>query len=61
MSLTWWLPKLAVLPAHPPHTVTIQGTVFNITLFLREHPGGAGILLGAAGMDATAAFNRFHP
>jgi cytochrome-b5 reductase len=35
--------------------------VYNVTPYLRYHPGGADILARAAGTDATQLFNRYHP
>jgi len=36
--------------------VIIHGKVYNVTKFLDSHPGGADILLDAAGYDATDEF-----
>ena len=38
----------------------MDGTVYDLTGFLSQHPGGAPILLLHAGLDATAAFHRAH-
>jgi cytochrome-b5 reductase len=35
--------------------------VYNITPYLRYHPGGADILMKAAGKDGTSLFNKYHP
>lgn len=35
--------------------------VYNITPYLRYHPGGPDILIKAAGRDATSLFNKYHP
>lgn len=35
--------------------------VFNITPYLKFHPGGADILVKVAGKDGTALFNKYHP
>ncbi|CAI7640901.1 unnamed protein product [Penicillium pancosmium] len=40
--------------------VIIGQTVYDITDFLDEHPGGASILLQYAGSDATEAFESIH-
>ena len=42
----WWL--------------AVDGTVYDLTGFLSQHPGGAPILQAHAGLDATAAFHRAH-
>eukprot|EP01064_Diplonema_japonicum_P033656 TRINITY_DN6701_c7_g1_i1.p1 TRINITY_DN6701_c7_g1~~TRINITY_DN6701_c7_g1_i1.p1 ORF type:complete len:100 (+),score=18.69 TRINITY_DN6701_c7_g1_i1:42-302(+) len=39
--------------------VVAHGNVYNPTLFVGHHPGGAGALLKKAGMDVTADF-EFH-
>jgi cytochrome-b5 reductase len=41
--------------------MVLHGKVYNITPYLRFHPGGADILVKAAGRDATALFNKYHP
>lgn len=34
--------------------------VYNVSSYLRFHPGGEKILLSVAGKDATSAFDRYH-
>ncbi|KAJ3030860.1 UNVERIFIED_CONTAM: hypothetical protein HDU68_007503 [Siphonaria sp. JEL0065] len=41
--------------------VILHGSVYDLTSFLHEHPGGACIILREAGTDATAAFSQYHP
>eukprot|EP00878_Enallax_costatus_P007949 GHUV01008315.1.p2 GENE.GHUV01008315.1~~GHUV01008315.1.p2 ORF type:complete len:164 (+),score=30.50 GHUV01008315.1:306-797(+) len=41
--------------------VVLHGKVYNITPYLKFHPGGADILVKAAGRDATSLFNKYHP
>jgi cytochrome b involved in lipid metabolism len=36
--------------------IVVQGKVFDVTSFLKSHPGGRWIILKSAGQDATAAF-----
>ncbi|KAE8378346.1 hypothetical protein BDV26DRAFT_304336 [Aspergillus bertholletiae] len=36
--------------------VAIHGKVYDITKYVRDHPGGADILIDVAGTDATAAY-----
>lgn len=38
-----------------------MGKVYNITPYLHYHPGGADIMIKAAGRDCTALFNKHHP
>lgn len=37
------------------------GKVYNLTPYLPYHPGGANIIVKAAGTDCTALFNKHHP
>ncbi|KAI0094623.1 FMN-dependent dehydrogenase-domain-containing protein [Irpex rosettiformis] len=41
--------------------VIIKDSVYDVTEFLSEHPGGANIILKYAGKDATAAYEPIHP
>lgn len=41
--------------------VVINGVAYDVTDFLPEHPGGAGIILRYAGRDATAEYEPVHP
>lgn len=36
--------------------IIIHGNVYDLTLFLSEHPGGEEILMGLAGQDGTECF-----
>lgn len=38
----------------------INGVVYNLTPYLRFHPGGAKILKTVVGKDGTNMFNRYH-
>ncbi|PRW33296.1 cytochrome b5 domain-containing RLF-like [Chlorella sorokiniana] len=38
----------------------LRGKVYNITHYLRFHPGGVPLLLKIAGKDGTALFNKYH-
>ncbi|XP_065339911.1 cytochrome b5 type B-like [Cloeon dipterum] len=38
--------------------IVIRGEVFDVTKFVKEHPGGGDQLLGVAGKDATKDFNN---
>jgi len=41
--------------------VIVHGEVWDVTEFLPDHPGGAGIILKYAGADATEEFDPIHP
>ena len=34
--------------------------MYNLTPYLKFHPGGESILMKVAGRDGTALFNKFH-
>ncbi|KAL3693586.1 hypothetical protein R1sor_007237 [Riccia sorocarpa] len=38
----------------------LRGRVYNITPYLKFHPGGDDMLMKAAGKDCTALFNKYH-
>ena len=38
----------------------INGVVYNVTPYVRFHPGGAAILKAAMGKDATQLFHKYH-
>ena len=38
----------------------IDGVVYDITRFIRQHPGGAASILKGAGIDASTAFAKYH-
>ena len=39
----------------------VHPQVYNITPYLKFHPGGMDVLMKAAGRDGTALFLKFHP
>ncbi|KAJ7547117.1 hypothetical protein O6H91_08G069800 [Diphasiastrum complanatum] len=39
----------------------LRGRVYNISPYLRFHPGGIDMLMKGAGKDCTALFNKYHP
>ena len=41
--------------------VILYGSVWNVTSFLPEHPGGSKIILNLAGADATDEYDPIHP
>ena len=36
------------------------GKVYNVTRYMRFHPGGVDYLMQGAGKDATRLFNKYH-
>lgn len=38
----------------------LKGRVYNITRYLKFHPGGVDMLMKGAGKDCTALFNKYH-
>ncbi|CDP08267.1 unnamed protein product [Coffea canephora] len=41
--------------------ISIQGKIYDVSDWVKEHPGGAFPLLNLSGQDATDAFVAFHP
>lgn len=40
--------------------IAIEGQVYDVSTFLRKHPGGAARIFRYAGSDATSAFRQIH-
>eukprot|EP00891_Asterochloris_glomerata_P002479 jgi/Astpho2/2479/e_gw1.00048.163.1_t len=38
----------------------LNGKVYNITPYIKYHPGGVHFIMKGAGRDATALFNKYH-
>jgi len=38
----------------------LRGRVYNISPYIRFHPGGKDMLMKGAGRDCTALFNKYH-
>ncbi|XP_078437408.1 reduced lateral root formation [Wolffia australiana] len=38
----------------------LKGRVYNISPYMKFHPGGVDLLMKAAGRDCTALFNKYH-
>lgn len=38
----------------------VSGNVYNLTSWIRQHPGGSSSIISMCGTDGTAAFNRMH-
>ncbi|KAF2033531.1 hypothetical protein EK21DRAFT_86322 [Setomelanomma holmii] len=41
--------------------VVLYGSVYNVTRFIPEHPGGSKVILQLAGTDATEEYDPIHP
>jgi len=41
--------------------VVLNGHAYDVTGFMQDHPGGAGIIMKYAGRDASKSFNPIHP
>lgn len=40
--------------------IAINGTIWDVTTFIDQHPGGASLILKVAGQDATEQYETFH-
>ena len=40
--------------------IVIRGMVYDVTDFLKIHPGGSNIIISVAGEDATEYFEELH-
>lgn len=38
----------------------VNGNVYNLTGWIKQHPGGASRIIGMCGKDATRAYNAQH-
>lgn len=38
----------------------INGTVYDLTSFIHQHPGGSGAIISLCGIDGSSAFNAQH-
>ncbi|KAL8425248.1 hypothetical protein Efla_002314 [Eimeria flavescens] len=53
--------ELAQHTARSDCWVALEGVVYDISNYLRFHPGGSSILLSVAGREAGIEFRRHHP
>ncbi len=55
--------SLSDVAAHATPTdcwTAVAGTVYDLTQWIDQHPGGSGVIEGMCGIDATAAFEAQH-
>eukprot|EP01136_Pigoraptor_vietnamica_P024770 Opistho-1_new@78079 len=57
--LTW--EQLAQHNKRTDAFVAVRGKVYNVTEFMKKHPGGQDALIVAAGRDVTQVFEMYHP
>ncbi|KAJ6554423.1 FMN-dependent dehydrogenase-domain-containing protein [Mycena capillaripes] len=57
----WSLEQVATHNSPTDCWVIINNSVYDVTDFLQEHPGGAKIILQYAGLDATSVYEPIHP
>lgn len=54
---------LSQVSAHKNATscwTAVNGSVYDVTLFIKQHPGGSGAILSLCGIDGSSAFNGQH-
>jgi cytochrome b involved in lipid metabolism len=39
---------------------TINGSIYDVTSWINQHPGGAGAIISLCGIDGSSAFNGQH-
>ncbi|NDF42728.1 MAG: cytochrome b5 domain-containing protein [Actinobacteria bacterium] len=57
------LPLATISTMHKDSTScwsAIDGNVYDLTSWITQHPGGAGVIKGMCGKDGTAAYNSQH-
>lgn len=57
---TYTLAEVATHNSQSSCYTAINGSVYDVTPFIQQHPGGAGAILSLCGTDGTAAFEGQH-
>lgn len=57
---TYTLAEIAKHPSASSCYTAVRGTVYDLTNFIAQHPGGAENILEICGKDGTSAFTRKH-
>ena len=57
---TYTLAQIATHNTQASCWTTINGSVYNVTTWINQHPGGAQAILGLCGIDGSGAFNGQH-
>jgi alkylation response protein AidB-like acyl-CoA dehydrogenase/predicted heme/steroid binding protein len=60
MSATYTLEEVSQHSSENDCWIVVDNVVYDVTKFLKSHPGGKGIILKLAGRDCTSEFYDFH-
>ncbi|MEK9158062.1 MAG: cytochrome b5 domain-containing protein [Patescibacteria group bacterium] len=57
---TYTLADIALHPNQASCWVTIDGSVYDLTSWIKQHPGGSARILSICGKDGSVAFSTQH-